>query len=555
MRPRQCRLLVSLAALPLCLGGCVGVVSEADGDGPATGGPGGPAAGPGGPAADDDPRSLPRGATGLARLSREELSSTLSSLLGVDPAGDLDLLPVDSLAPFDNDYTLQAASRPFVEGLKILVERSVAKALVNPASRAALVGCAPASAADEKCLRDFIVRFGRRALRRPLAAPEVDAYAAFITFARSGNDFFVAVGMVARAMLLDLEFIYRTEIGLPIPDRPGTFRLTGWEIASRLSYLLWGANPDDRLLDAAATGELGAAGGRQAAALRMLADERGARRIQRFHALWLDYERSPFAPALAVPQRKETDALVKAVFESRPWTDLFTSAETFVDDGLRKAYGLPGPGGAAFAWVAYPNADRRGILSHGSVLGNGTKGQDTSPTLRGKFIREKLQCRSVPPPPPDVNADELPATGAAGSKCKYDRYAAHRVGSCATCHSFLDDVGFGLENYDPTGRYRATDDGLPSCAIEGVGKLGGGRTFRGPAQLAKLLLEEGEVSACAIRHLYQFALGRDIREADTAALTKLAARFEASRFNLRALLLDWVADPGFGKRVIEDLGI
>lgn len=548
----------------LALAGCVGAIGPAPGrsqgsagvSGPGNAGNGGSiVTGTGGGAATGVAGPLLRGPTGLARLSREELATTIVALLGVDAGADLDLLPADSLTPFDNDYTLQPASRPLIEALKAVAERSVARALADPALRKALVGCTPAGSADEKCLRDFIVRFGRRALRRPLEAAEVDAYAAFIAFAQSSNDFYSAVSMVVRAMLQDLEFIYRIEVGQPIADRPGTFGLTDWEIASRLSYFLWGANPDDQLLDDAAAQKLGTAAGRQAAAARLLADARGTGRIQRFHALWLGYERLPFAPSQAAPMRKETDALVKAVFDGRPWTDLFTATETYVNDELSKTYGLPSPGGADFAWVAYPSPDRRGILSHGSVLANGIKVLDSSPTLRGKFVRERLQCRPVPPPPPGVNVDLPPEPTASGSQCKSDRYAAHRVGTCAACHSFLDGVGFGLDNYDPAGRYRSTDDGLPSCPIEGTGSLGDGKTFHGPAELGAQLVASGEVAACAVRHLYQFSIGREIRDADAAAVGALAADFKSSLFDLRRLLLDWVGSDSFRERVIDDLGI
>lgn len=501
------------------------------------------------------PATLARGATGVARLSREEYAATVKAVLGVDLGSDVELLPADSFTPFDNDYTLQVPSRTLVEGLKAVAERAVAKALADPATRAAWVGCMPARVDDAGCLGDFIRRFGRRALRRPLSDAEVQGYLAFLEFARSSNDFFTAVSMVGRAMLQDLEFVYRVEIGQPVANRPGVFVLGDFELASRLSYFLWGRNPDDELLDQAAAGGLRTAEGLRAAAERLLADERGMRRIERFHALWWGYARLPHSPELNTAMRRETDALVRRVVfeEGRPWLDLFTSNETYLDATLSQAYGLPAPEEPGFQWVTYPEGVRRGILSHGALLSNGVRGEDTSPTLRGKFIQERMLCTPIPPPPDGVVADQ-PPPATDGNNCKYDRYAAHRTAaSCSGCHQLMDGIGFGLENYDPVGAFRSHDVGRPECTIEGTGNLPGVGSFRGPVELADRLIESGKLPGCVVQRLYQLGLGRAPRGEDTPMLDALSERFEASGYRLRALVLDWVSSDSFRERIVDTL--
>ena len=174
--------------------------------------------------------------------------------------------------------------------------------------------------------------------------------------------------------------------------------------------------------------------------------------------------------------------------------------------------------------AATRSTDRRGILSHGSLLSNGVRGSDTSPTRRGKFVSERLACTPIPPPPDDVNADE-PPPDVSGQNCKADRYEAHRTQArCAGCHALMDGIGFGLENYDARGAYREHDDGKPECAIEGRGELQGVGAFSGPAELAALLAGSGELTSCLIQRLYQLGVGRDPLPQDMPLLDALATR-------------------------------
>jgi hypothetical protein len=551
------RLLIVLLACSACSAGSIQDMASAGAVNlPFAGSGAAPAPVPGANAAGVGPSGmLGFGANGITRLSREEYRATVRSLLGVDVAADVELLPADSFTPFDNDYTLQVPSKALVDGLKAVSERALDLALADPARRSTWVGCSPTGPADAQCLTDFIRRFGRRALRRPLADAEVQAYLRFQSFGVAAGDFYTAVSMVARAMLQDFELVYRVEIGQPLPGQPGVYRLDDWETASRLAYFLWGENPDDMLLDQAQNGALRSAIDVRAAAERMLADERGQRRILRFHALWMGYDTLPHAPELNAAMRQETDALVRRVVfqEPRPWLDLFSASETWADAALGSIYALPGTS-AGFSWVRYDEPDRRGILSHGSLLSNGYNGTDTSPTRRGKFIQERLACKPIPPPPDDVKADEPPPpTG--GNDCKFDRYAAHRKEArCAGCHALMDGVGFGLENYDHRGAYREHDTGKPKCVIAGDGNLNGVSAFHGPAQLGALLAQSGELTSCLIKRVYQLGVGRSPRSTEDAPMLEALAHLSnGPALQLRDLVLDWVSSEGFRNRRIDEL--
>jgi hypothetical protein len=491
------------------------------------------------------------GATGLHRLSRIEYDNTVADLLGDTTRSGFAALPEDVNDPFDNDFQTQLVSGALIAAAETLATGAAQRVLADPVERDALVGCTPAGPGDQACLGSFVRAFGRRAFRRPLTADEVGAYLGLSAFAVEAADFYAGVELVLRAMLQDPSFLYRVEIGTPVPGASGLYRLGDYEIAARMSYFLWASTPSDELLDLAGAGALATAGGRRAAAARMLADARGQQRVKDFHAFWLGYHQLPLAPDLATPMRAESDALVaRVVFEQRSdYFDLFRATETFVTDALAVHYGLPAPGSTAGAWVAYGASPRRGILSHGTLLAQGAKFDDTSPTLRGEFVRQRLLCQTIPPPPPNVAVDQPPA--AVSSPCKVDRYAAHRSGGCASCHDLTDPIGFGLENYDRTGAYRTADKDNPQCTITGDGNVAGLGTFNGPAELAALVIGSGGLESCVVTQVYRMALGRREADADAPTLQNLTAGFAQGGRAFDALLIDVVADPAFVHRQLE----
>jgi hypothetical protein len=488
--------------------------------------------------------------SGLRRLTVDEYDNTLRDLLGDASRPGSTLLPADPYIPFDNDYTFQEPSGALVEGLERLAMSAAERLLDDPARRDAVVGCIPASLHDIDCFREFVTRFGRLAFRRPLEPSEIERYVALHAFGVERGDFHAGVGAVVQAMLQDPKFMYRVEVGNPVPGVPGTFRLNDYEIATRLSYFLWGSAPDEALLDTAEAGGLSTAAGIRPIARQMLEDPRAIDRIDRFHALWLGYEAMPFGGTIADAMRVETKALIERVVfaERQPWEAIFTAEETFVADSLAQHYGLPLPGSADPVWTSYGDSGRRGVLSHGTFLSNGGKFGDTSPTQRGLVIRRNLLCQTLPEPPPGVDPDDAPGLDE-GAACKWDRYAAHREDpGCVACHAMVDPIGFGLENYDELGRFRTHDEGAPDCPISGDGAIIEFGDFNGPEQLAELVTTSAFhiVTSCMIEQLYRFLIGRsDLAADDHAFLQDFSSRYTDEVFYFDDLLLEIVSSDVF----------
>jgi hypothetical protein len=279
--------------------------------------------------------------------------------------------------------------------------------------------------------------------------------------------------------------------------------------------------------------------------------------------MWLGYYTLPHPPELTSAFRTETRALlVDVVFDrDAPWHELFTADGTYADDYLAGYDGLPLPHSDEPVWLPYGAtysgsapagaSGRQGILSHGSFLSVNAKFGDTSPTLRGKLVRERLLCQKVLPPPPDVNVD-VPPGGDDSPSCKVDRYAEHRPnGSCAGCHNQLDPIGFGLEAFDQNGLFRETDVGKPECPIDGVGDLDG-TSFVGPGGLADLLVAGDELDACAARQTYRLAMGHDATDDDAPYLDRITKEFRDDG-RMSDLLLTLVTDDAFRYRREEEV--
>ncbi|NUO51705.1 MAG: DUF1592 domain-containing protein [Polyangiaceae bacterium] len=516
---RSRRTSLGLVAVLIGAAGCVGEI----GDG----------------GAGDPPGDLPTeaeanevGVSGARRLTAIEFRTTVRDLTGVDVVDAELSLPTDDRTPFDNDFTRQTASQALIDGAELVAGEVAGEVVADPMLRSNVVPCEPSGAADEACFRSFVTTFGRRALRRTVSDEEVDAFVAhFMPHAEVESDFWVAVDSAIRAFLQHPEFLYRIEIGEPVPTMAGLYRLNGFEVATRLSYLLLGTTPPDWLLDMAESGELEDPAKLREAATTLLGDAKALDRLERFHAMWLAYESIPLSATITDAMRLETRTLLNryVLEEKRPWSDLLLSDETFVTGELATHYGLDTPSDPAGGWVGYGDSGRRGLLSHGTFLSAVAKFEDTSPTQRGLLIQTRLFCRTINPPPPDlgVNVDEPPG-GPDPNACKEERYTMWQTEGCKGCHQQLEPVGFGLERFDSAGRFRTAEPNKPECSIDGTGELAGVGSFTGPAELGGLMIEAGGVDECVATMVYRFAMGRwELDEHDDALLERLVVDAQA----------------------------
>lgn len=488
-------------------------------------------------------------AIGLRRLSRVELDNTLRLLVQDPDHAALTLFPGDPASPFDNAVEGQQASAIWIEAADRVAEQVANAAMASPEVRAALVPCVPTGSNDIACLEQFVRSFGRKALHRPLEDSEVTELMSLHTLSLERGDFWTSASVVMRRLLLDPEFLFRLEPGV-VKAADGVIALSPYELATRMSFLIQGRAPEAWLLDDAAAGKLDTADGIRVAAKKLLDAPAGQERIELFHAMWLGYWALPHDAAFNASLVSETQALVrKVVFTDRAdYRGLFLSDQTYIDAALATHYGLPAVPAGTFQWVPYGASGRKGVVSHASLLSNGVKQTDTSPTLRGKWIRNRLFCQEIPPPPPSVVADvPPPATGSA--VCKVDRYAAHdSVSSCAACHKQMDPIGFGLEQYDRTGKFRDHEAAYPQCAITGKGALEGIGNFTGPAELADLMVSSGQLESCVVKQLFRYGSGRRELLEDLPLIAQLTQSFVSSGRHFDELILAIVSHPTFAQR-------
>lgn len=493
--------------------------------------------------------SIPK--TGARRLTREEYDNSVQDILGDTAREAATLLPDDTGAPFDNDYVSQVPSQALVDGADLLAERITSRLLLDIPRRNAVMGCAPAGPGDTSCFRSFVSKVGRRLFRRPLTADEISRFVTLQSFSLEAGDFYEGAGLVLRAMLQHPSFLYRVE-NRPATSVASTYPLDNFEIASRISYFLWASAPDEALLAQAENQELVSPEGRRKAAQRLLADPRAQKRIHGFFGRWLGYSTfKTSSPDLTQAMGEETTGLIEKVIMSDRGSllGLFRSTETLISPLLATHYGLPFPTGPSKQWVPYGSTGRRGILSHGSILAAGAKFGDTSPTLRGKFIRNRLLCTEIPLAPAElmVNIDQPPTVG----HCKADRYKIYQNGVCQGCHSQMDPIGFGLEAYDAEGRFRTYEKNAPDCPVSGVGEIAGVGKFTGPAGLSQLLIDSGQLESCAVTQVFRLAFGRRETSDDKPLLQAATQRFKEADDHFLELLTQFVSSDAFVTRKEE----
>jgi hypothetical protein len=446
------------------------------------------------------------GARTLRRLTPDELDNTLTDLLGVD-AGAAETLAADDVVDgFDNNAALDV-SPLLADQLRTLAEAAAAEANLST-----LLPCDPTTDGQAPCAARFVEDFGFRAFRRPLTQDDIDRYEALWETVASTEGFDEGVRWVVTAMLQSPHFLYRMELGEKQAD--GQFRLTGWEIATELSYLYWRTTPDEALLAAAADGSLLTADGLAAQVARLQADPRAAATVADFVDAWLELDqldvvtRDPtvypeFTAEVRADMRGETHRLVADVAEEGgTLSDLLQSRETFVTPALATFYGLdPGTAQAdaeGFQRVELDGTKHGGLLTQGSVLARWALPTSSSPIHRGVLVRERLLCQDLPPPPSNLDTSPPEVDPTLSTR---ERYAAHAsLPECAACHQQIDPIGFGFEHYDGVGRWRETDGGLP---IDQTGAIVASphtdTTFDGVFDLASVLAASADTQACYAR--------------------------------------------------------
>ncbi|MBK9266704.1 MAG: DUF1592 domain-containing protein [Polyangiaceae bacterium] len=378
------------------------------------------------------------------------------------------------------------------------------------------------------CVRQVLEKFAERAFRRPASAAEIDRLVAIVDVAKAqGQTVDMGVEIALRAILSSPHFLFRPEMDPNPNSATPAHPLNDFELASRLSYFIWSSMPDEALFAAAREGKLQDPAEIEAQVDRMLQDPKADALIDNFAGQWLytralddhqpDYYAFPmWDDDLRASMRQETKLFFREFLRSElPIPQMLTADFTYIDDRLATHYGLPSPG-ADFTKVTIDDPQRRGLLAQGSILTVTSFPTRTSPVKRGKWVLTQLLCSEPPAPPPGVEGlvtEEMP-TGTIRQ-----RLEKHRENPiCASCHIEMDNLGFGLEQYDGIGSFRTDDNGF---AIDASGELPGGKTFNGMPELSALLAQDPRFSHCVTEKMMTYALGRGIYPVDDVHLEHL----------------------------------
>ena len=498
------------------------------------------------------------------RLNRTEYGYTVSDLFGIESVAFVGL-PEDQVSEggFDNEAATLAVQplviEKFLEAADAVVaevwgDRAALERLVfeRPPGGDELAAKEQAEWNESEAARRVLGRFLGLAFRREVGEEEVERYQVLFRGARaSGDDYVTAMRLPVRAALVSPAFLFRTE---EVETGGGAYRVSGRELANRLSYFLWLSLPDERLAELGARGSLADPEVLEAEVVRMLKDPRSQRMSRVFGMQWLrigglgqkirpDRALFPHADdALLEAMKEESVLFIDSVFrEDRPLRTLLDADYTFANERLAAHYGMSGVAGDEMRRVRIDGdgMGRGGVLTQASVLTVTSSPRRSSPVFRGKWILDVVLGQSPPPPPPNI-----PALGAAAERdvvSLREALGAHRAdAACASCHDRIDPLGFALEAFDATG-------GLREGSVDNAGVLPDGSAFEGHDGLKELLRtkREGEFVRHFASRLLVFALGRELRFTDERALVTMLGRVREAGGSSRALVREIVLSYPF----------
>ena len=498
------------------------------------------------------------GPAAMRRLTEEQYRQSIADIFGADikVAGRFEPDIRDGLLAVGTSQV--TVSRAGFEQYYTMA-RNVAAQAVDEKHREQIVGCKPAdpAAADDKCAGEFLARVGRSVLRRPLTPDEVTARVAVAANAtKTRGDFYAGLEFALSGLLAAPEFLFRLDGTRADPAHPGQLVLDPYAKAARLSFLLWNTTPDEALLAAAEKGELDNPKGLANQVDRLLASPRVEAGVRAFFADFLGFdtfatlEKDPiiypaFMPRVARDAREQTLRTVvdHLLVRKADYRDLFTTRHTFLTRSLGAVYRIPVESKDGWDEMEFKATDpRAGIQSHLSFTALHAHPGRSSPTLRGKAIRELLLCQPVPAPPNNVNFAIVQDTSNQEYRTARDRLGAHATDpTCAGCHKIIDPIGLTLESFDGAGQSRAEENGAP---INLSGEMDG-RNFDGAKGLGQALHDSKAAQHCLVDSLYKYAVGRSMAETEKPWIGWLNDSFARDGYRLPDLLRRIALSPAF----------
>ncbi|WP_437952005.1 DUF1592 domain-containing protein [Sorangium sp. So ce296] len=560
--PRMLLVALALSSAAACSG--------SNGDGGTGAGGGGTGAGDGGSGAGVQcapgvtaPGPTPR----LTRLTHAQYDNSIRDLFGKDMKASASFLADPAFEGFDNNAKGLVVSDRLARDYRRAAEAIAADVVVDQAVLGDILPCAP-EGDGAACARQLIRELGKRVYRRPLSAEQEAAYVA--AYARgdglfeSGTPFEQGVRHVIEAMLQSPHFLYRVELSEEL-DGEQIIPLDGYEVATRLSYLLWNSLPDDALLAAAERGALGSPEGIEAEARRMVDDPKAVSALDDFHRQWLhmsryaDLSKDPalyegFDASVSSAMLAETQAFIRHVILEMEgdYRTLMTAPVGFVNDKLAPIYGVEGSFTSELVETPLDPASRAGLLTQAGFLASHAFARETSPIHRGVFIQRQILCADLPDPPANINTELPPKQGEI--RTTRDQVEAHTSPkACSSCHGLINPPGFAFEHYDAVGRYREDERGEP---IDASGTMAVGEAeirFDGAVDLAKQLAESPVAERCYLTNWYRYGNARQLSREDACTIDDLDAKLGASGYNIKELLVALTQTKTFRYRAVEEV--
>ncbi|HTC36612.1 MAG TPA: DUF1592 domain-containing protein [Bryobacteraceae bacterium] len=417
---------------------------------------------------------------------------------------------------------------------------------------------------DDACARHIISTLARRAYRGPVSGADIDTLLTFYAAGKHDAGFESGIELALERILASPKFLFRMERDPAGVSADATYHLSGYELASRLSFFLWSSIPDDELLKLASEDKLKNPAIFDRQVRRMLADPKAEALVDNFAGQWLQLRNlrnvqpntdlfPDFDDNLRQSFRRETELLFESVVqEDRSVLNLLTADYTFVNERLARHYGIPDIYGSRFRRIAVTDDARRGLLGQGSILALTSHAERTSPVVRGKWILENILGTPVPPPPPDVPPLKGNQEGQKPRTMR-EQMAEHRANpACANCHKAMDSIGFAMENFNAIGAWRARDAGNP---IDASGELADGTKIDGVVSLRNALLSRPDMFAGTMtKKLLTYALGRGLDYRDMPTVRAILQDASRDNYRFSALILGVVHSPAFQMRMAAGEG-
>jgi mono/diheme cytochrome c family protein len=425
-------------------------------------------------------------------------------------------------------------------------------------ARKRIFSCRPTTPTEARpCAEKILSRIATEAYRRPVAPADLKAVMNFYDAGAKQSGFETGIRTGIEAVLSSPNFIFRVEQTRGAAKPGEKFAVSSMDLASRLSYFIWGSTPDSTLIAMARRGALADTTALVAQTKRMLADPRSEALATRFASQWLRLQDvDKVAPdalqypnydlQLADDMKRETEMFfANLVKENRSVTELFSADYSFMNESLAKHYGINGVSGTQFRMVKYPDNKRAGLLGHGSVLTLTSHANRTSPVLRGKWVMEVLLGAPPPPPPPDV--PDLEKTGEAKEGrflTTRERMEIHRAATtCNSCHQFMDPIGLALDNFDVIGQWRIRENGE---ALDTKGTFYDGSTVSSPSELTKLLLKRpAPMLRTFTANMMAYAIGRRVEYYDAPTIRRIVSNAEKNNYRMQDIVLGVVKSDAF----------